>query len=134
MPRACGAELSVTIDWREEMGITYGTAGNLVVFAVVVFVVRDGSISHHGHYVGKYDTRSLVLVCIDKDTEAFELVGGAEDRTRGSALFGKPDGHAIAVEVALAVDLEFHFNLLVSQLGATVGIVVKGDRPPNSLP
>ncbi len=113
---------------------TYGTAGDFVVFAIVVFVVCDGGISQHGHYVGKYDTGSLVLVCIDKDTEAFELVGGAEDGARGAALFGKPDGHAIAVEVALAVDLEFHFNLLVSQLGATVGIVVQGDRPPNSLP
>ena len=100
----------------------------------MVFVVGHGSVSHHGHYVGEYDTGSLVLVCIDEDTEAFELVGGAEDRARGSALFGKPDGHAIAMEVALAVDLEFHFNLLVSQLGVTVGIVIRGDRPPNSLP
>lgn len=100
----------------------------------MVFVVCDGRVSYHGHYVGKYDAGSLVFVCIDKNTEAFEVVGGAEDRARGSALFGKPDGHAVAVEVALAVDLELHFNLLVSQLGATVGIVVKGDRPPNSLP
>ncbi|KAL8945536.1 MAG: hypothetical protein Q9222_007922, partial [Ikaeria aurantiellina] len=44
---------------------------------------------------------------------ALEAVRGAEDGTRGAALLCEPDGHAVAVEVAGAVDFELDFDFPV---------------------
>lgn len=88
-----------------------GAASQLVGLAVVGLVVGGRAVAHHGHDVGEGNAGAVVLVCVDEDTETLEAVGGAEDRALGGALLGEPEGEAIAVEVALAVNLEFKFDL-----------------------
>lgn len=91
--------------------MTYRAASNLVLLSVMIFVVFDRGIPHHGHDVWEHHPWSLVLVRVDEDSETLEIVGRAKDRSGGGSLFGEPDGHSIAVEVTLAVDLELDFNL-----------------------
>ena len=92
-------------------GSTYRASSDLVGLAVVVLVVGRVSISVHGHDVGEHGTRAVVLVCVEEEAEALKLVGVAEDVSWLRALLGEPHGEAIAVEVALAVDLELERNL-----------------------
>lgn len=91
--------------------VTHGAPANLVLLAVMVFVVGDGCVADHGHDVRKDDAGALVLVRVDEDTEAFKPVHGAEDGADLCALLREPDGHAVAVQAALAVDLELDFDL-----------------------
>lgn len=88
-----------------------GTAHEFLVFSVVVFVVGSLSIADHGHYVGEDGAGSVVFVGVEEDSEAFEFVDGAEDVALGGALFGEPHGESVTVEVALAVNFEFDFDL-----------------------
>jgi hypothetical protein len=94
------------------VGSTYRASGDLVRLAVIVLIVDSLSITVHGHDVWEHSARSIVLVCVEEDTETLELVCVAEDIARLCALLGEPHGEAIAVKVALAVDLEFEENLL----------------------
>lgn len=74
-------------------------------------IVGSLSITHHGHDVGERHSRAIILVSVDKDPEALESIGRAEDRALGGALLGEPHCKAIAVQVALAVNFEFQLNL-----------------------
>lgn len=96
---------------------TYRAARNLILLPIMIFVVFDGGVPHHGHDIRKHYPRSLVLVRIDKDSKAFEVVGRAKDSSGCCSLFGEPDGHPIAVEIPLAVDLELDFYLLLNEPG-----------------
>ena len=89
----------------------YRAAGDFVGFAVVVLIVRGLAVAVHGHDVREYGAWSVVLIRVEKETESLELVGVAEDVAWLCALLGEPHGEAIAVEVALAGDLELEFNL-----------------------
>lgn len=95
--------------WSRE---SYRASSNLVRLAVVVLVIRCLSIAIHGHDVWEHRARAVVLVRIDEDAEALKLVGVAKYRPRLRALLGEPHGEAVAVEVALAMDLEFNRDLL----------------------
>ena len=97
-----------------------GAAHVFVGFAVVVFIVALGAIADHGHYVGEDGAGSIILVCVEEDSEAFEAVGAAEDGAGSCALFGEPHGEAVAVKVAVAVDSEFNFNLCPDLTSAVV--------------
>ena len=94
------------------VGWAYRASSKFVRLAVVVLVIGRVAVAVHGHDVGEHGARAVVLVRIDEQTEALELVGVAKDRPRLRALLGEPHGKAIAVEVALAVDLEFDNDLL----------------------
>lgn len=74
-------------------------------------IVGGLPVAHHSHNVGKRDTRSVILVGIDEDAQTLELVCRSEDRALCGALLGEPEGEAIAVQVALAVDFEFELDL-----------------------
>lgn len=91
--------------------MTYGTPSNFVVLSIVILIVCDRGIAQHCHHIGEYDARSLVFVGVDEHPEAFELVRRTKNRSLGASLLGEPNGHAVAVEVALTVDLELDFNL-----------------------
>jgi hypothetical protein len=91
---------------------TYRASSNLVRLAVIVLIVDSLSITVHGHDVWEHSARSVVLVCVEEDTKTLEIVCVAEDIARLCALLGEPHGEAIAVEVTLAMDLEFEENLL----------------------
>jgi hypothetical protein len=64
------------------------------------------AIALHRHYVGKHGAWSVVLIRVEEETESLELVCVAEDVAWLRALLSEPHCKAIAVEVALAVDLE----------------------------
>lgn len=93
-------------------GSTYGASSDLIGLAVVVFVVGRVSISVHGHDVGEHGTGAVVLVCVEEEAEALKLVCMTEDVSWLRALLGEPHGEAIAVEIALTVDLELECDLL----------------------
>lgn len=88
-------------------------AGQLRLLAIVVLVVARLSVSKHGHDIGEDNTRSVVLVCVDKDAQAFEFIRMAKDGTELASLLRDPHGEAIAVELVLAVDLEFNLDFPV---------------------
>jgi hypothetical protein len=88
------------------MGRAYRAASDLIRLAIVVLIIRGVAIALHGHYVGKHGAWSVVLICVEEETESLELVCVAEDVAWLRALFGEPHCEAIPVEVALAVDLE----------------------------
>jgi hypothetical protein len=89
----------------------YRAAGDLVRLAVVVLVVDGLAVAVHGHDVGEDGAGAVVLVRVDEDAQALELVGVAKDGPWLRALLGEPHGEAVAVEVALAMDLEFDRDL-----------------------
>jgi hypothetical protein len=104
----CQAELGWDTGIANSAG---GAPGVLVRFAVVDFVVRGASVTNHGHDVWEDDARAVVLVGVDEDTEAFEVVGTAKDGAGLGALTSEPHGHAVAVKVAVAMNVELDFNL-----------------------
>jgi hypothetical protein len=66
-----------------------------------MFVVIAGlSITQHSHDVWERSTGAVVLVCIEENAQAFELVFGSKNRAGGGTLFREPKGKSIAVEVA----------------------------------
>lgn len=89
------------------------TASELAVLAVVVLVVRLLAVAVHRHDVGKHDARSVVLVRVDKDAQAFKVVDAAKDGAHLPALLGKPHGEAVAKELVFARNLKLDFNLPV---------------------
>ena len=91
---------------------TYRAPSNLVGLAIVVLVVSRVSIAAHGHDIGEDSARAVVLVGIEEDAESLELVSVTENRARLSTLFGEPHGEAVAVEVALSMNLEVDNDLL----------------------
>lgn len=85
----------------------------LRLLAVVVLVVARLSVAKHGHDVGEDNTGSVVLVCVDKDAQPFKLIRVPKDGTDLASLLRDPHGEAIAVELVLAVDLEFNLDFPV---------------------
>ena len=80
--------------WGKE---TYGASSDLISLAVIVLIIGGLSVAAHGHDVGEYGAGSVVLVCVEEDTEALELVRVAKDIAWLCALLGEPHGEAIAV-------------------------------------
>lgn len=74
-------------------------------------VVCGLPITHHGHDVRERNSGAIVLVSVEENTETFESIGRAEDRTLRGAFLGEPERKAISVQVAGAVDLKFELNL-----------------------
>lgn len=91
---------------------TYRASSDLVGLTIVVLVIRGLPITVHSHDVGEYCARAVVLVRIEEEAKALELVCVTEDVSWLSALLGEPHCEAVAVEVALAVNLELELNLL----------------------
>jgi hypothetical protein len=103
---------SCMVDHSLVMVSTYRASSEFVRLAVIVLIVDSLSVAIHRHNVREHSARSVVLVRVEEDTKAFELVCVAEDVAWLCALLGEPHGEAIAVEVALAMDFEFEENLL----------------------
>lgn len=91
---------------------TYRASSDLVGLAIVGLVVCCVSITVHSHDIGKHGTGAVVLVGIEEDAETLELVCMAENISRLRTLLGEPHGEAVAIEIALTVDLEFEYDLL----------------------
>ena len=53
---------------------SYRTASYLVRFPIVCTVVGGVSVTHHGHDIGKRSTRAIVLIGVEEDAEALEVV------------------------------------------------------------
>jgi hypothetical protein len=99
-----------------EIGVAHaarGAAGELVRFAVVALVVFGLAVADHGHDVGKDHAGPVVLVGVEEDAEAFELVFHAEHGAFFRAGLCHPDRHAVAEEGARAMDLEFELDFPV---------------------
>jgi hypothetical protein len=92
--------------------VAYRAASDFVGLAVVVLIIRSRAVAVHGHDVREHGAWAIVLVCVKEETEALKLVCVAKDIARLPALLGEPHGESIAVEVALAGNLELEFNLL----------------------
>lgn len=58
----------------EAVGMTYRAAGHLVGLAVVVLVIRRVSVAVHSHDIGEHGAGAVVLVRVEEDAEALELV------------------------------------------------------------
>lgn len=95
---------------------TYGAAGQFVCLAIVILVVKCLAVAVHGHDVGEYGAGSVVLIRVEEDTEALELVDGAKYRALLCALLGEPECETIAIQSVLTVDLKFELNLLSREL------------------
>lgn len=76
-------------------------------------VIARLPITHHSHDKRKRSTRTVILVGIEEDAKSLEVVGRAEHGTLCCALLGEPEREAITVKVALPVDFEFEFDLLL---------------------
>lgn len=74
-------------------------------------VVRRLAVTHHGHDIWERSTRAVVFVRVEENSQAFKVVCRPKDGTLGCALLGEPQGEAISVQVAGAMDLEFNFDL-----------------------
>lgn len=104
------AQLGVNAGMADTTG---RAAGKLALLAVVALVVRLMAIAIHGHNVWEDDTGAVVLVGIDKDAQSFEAVSVSKDVALLAALSCDPHGEAVTVELVLARDLKFNFNLPV---------------------
>jgi len=89
---------------------THRTPGQLVILPIVILIVRHRAVPEHSHHIRKHHPRPPVLVSVDDDAQAIEIVFGAEHFSRLGALFGQPDRHAVPVEVAGAVNFKFDFH------------------------
>lgn len=90
---------------------THRTARQLVVLPIMRLIVRGLAVAHHGHDIWERSPRTVVLVRVEEDSQALEFVRRTKDRARGCALLGEPQGKAISVQVAGAMDLEFNLDL-----------------------
>lgn len=85
---------------------TYRAAGNLVRFAVVVFVVGSMAVAVHSHDIGEHSAGAVVLVRIEEDTQALEFVRGTEHISLCRALLREPHCEAVSVEISLSMYFE----------------------------
>jgi hypothetical protein len=92
---------------------TYRTASEFVGLAVVGLVIGSVSITLHSHDIGKHNTRSVVLVRVEEDTQTLEFILVAKHGTLLCSVGCHPHGEAITEEVALAIDVEFNLDLPV---------------------
>jgi hypothetical protein len=90
----------------------YRATSDFVRLAVVVLIIHGRPIAIHSHDIGENSSWSVVLIRVEEETESLELVGVAKDIARLCALLGEPHGEAVAIEIALAMDLELEFDLL----------------------
>lgn len=80
------------------------------VLPIGVLVVRGLPVTDHGHHVRKHQPGTVVLVSVEEDAQALELVSAPKDGPLFSALLCDPHGKSVAIELVLAVDLELHLN------------------------
>lgn len=105
-------------------------AGQLLVLAIRVLVVRGPAVAHHGHDVGEDDAGPVVLVRVEEDAETLESVLVAENRSFPPALLREPHGKSIAVERVLSVDLELDLDFPVGCCQGHLGPKVARLRLP----
>lgn len=77
----------------------------------MLMIIRGLTITHHGHDIGERDPRSVVLVSVKENPEAFKFVRRSKHGTWSSALFCEPHGEAISVQMTSSVNLEFELDL-----------------------
>jgi hypothetical protein len=76
-------------------------------------IIRSMSITKHSHDIRKHNPGPIILVRIKKDTQPFELILVSKHRTLLCSVCSHPHGKPITKQVALAIDVEFNFNLPV---------------------
>jgi hypothetical protein len=108
---SAGLELLV-LDMACKMLGMYRASRGLVRLAVVVLVIHRVAVALHSHDVGKHGTGAVVLIRVEEEAETLELVCVTEYVSWLRALLGEPHGEAVAVEIALSVDLELECDLL----------------------
>lgn len=74
-------------------------------------VVGSLAIAHHSHDIWERRAGTVVLVGVEEDSEALEVIRRSKNRTRHGALFGKPHREPITVQITLPVNLEFNLDL-----------------------
>jgi hypothetical protein len=99
----------------------YRAPSQFLILSIRILVILRLPITEHGHNVGKYHSRAVVLVGIEEDAQSFELIDGAEDGSFKSPLLGYPQSHAIAMEIASSMNLELDFNLRIWSTANTGG-------------
>ncbi len=77
----------------------------------MVLVVRYRAIAQHAHHIGEYDSWARILIGIDENTQAVEIIGGPKHWSRRSAFLSEPHRHSITVENSRAMYLKGDFDL-----------------------
>lgn len=111
---ASGLESSV---WFRAVWLyAYRATSGFVGLPIIVLVIRSVSVTIHSHDPGKHGAWTVVLVCVEEDTQALKLVYRTKNRSFSCALFREPHGESISVKTALAGDLELNNDLLSSAI------------------
>ena len=76
-------------------------------------VVGSVAVAEHSHDIREHNTRSVVLVRVEKDTQTLEFVLVAKDRTLLCSIGRHPHGETVTEEVALAIDVKLDLDLPV---------------------
>ena len=79
----------------------------------MALVIGSVAITKHSHNIREHNTRSVVLVRVEKDTQSLELVLVSKHRTLLCSIGGHPHGKTVTEEVALAIDVEFNLDFPV---------------------
>jgi hypothetical protein len=117
-----------------------GAPSELGGLSVVRVVVARLSVTEHSRNIRENDAGAVVLVGIDEDSKTLEVVGATEDGAGDCALLRDPERHAVAEEVAAAMEFEFPLDLepCVNLLAITAVVVVvvagPAELPPSSSP
>ena len=90
---------------------TYRATSQLILLAVMSFVVSCLPVAYHGHDIGEYCPWPGVLVGIEEYTQPLEAVCRAEHGPGCGTLLGEPHSHAICMQVTCSMDFELHLDL-----------------------
>jgi hypothetical protein len=79
----------------------------------MALVIGSVAITKHSHNIREHNTRSVVLVRVEKDTQSLEFILVSKHRTLLCSVGCHPHGKTVTEEVALAIDVEFNLDLPV---------------------
>lgn len=90
---------------------TYRATSQLICLSIIGLIIYGIAVTHHGHYVREYCPRPVVLVGVEEHAKSFEFVRKPKHWPWRGTLFGQPQREPVTEQIALATNLEFHFNL-----------------------
>jgi hypothetical protein len=77
-------------------------------------------LTKHGRNIRKYNTRTVILVSVDKNPKTLKQIGRSKYRPRGSPVLCHPHRHSVAIETAFSVDVELPLQLPASTSSSTL--------------